>query len=374
MDSNLSEEKLNTEDSTDTKKKSGMFKTVFLRVLIILGETLLLAVIFLYFVMNVCVNGPSERVKELFVLSVKESSAGGFLADIYLSKEEIAAIQLANSVEDTDEITDVSIVSINAVSENNVVIDENGEEVITYIVSSSYDSNVYVENGIEFHEIKGATFTGVMAVVADPSRVFVGTPRDYYDGSAGLSVPTIADRYGSILAINGAFFVDEGGVGNGGTPIGFVFSNGKQLYGGSDTVFNMMGFTEEGVLMCGRMTGAQAVGYGIRDGLTCNPFLIINGEVMNVNGSGGGLNPRTALGQRADGAVLLLVIDGRQATSLGASMSDVADVMYSFGAVNAGNLDGGGSSVLYYNGEIMNVVMSIYGARGVPDAVCVLPE
>ena len=102
--------------------------------------------------------------------------------------------------------------------------------------------------------------------------------------------------------------------------------------------------------------------------------VVINGEKVNVSGTGGGLNPRTALGQRADGAVLLLVLDGRQATSLGATLSDVADVMVSFGAVNAGNLDGGGSSVIYYNGEIMNVVMSIYGARGVPDAVCVMPE
>ena len=118
----------------------------------------------------------------------------------------------------------------------------------------------------------------------------------------------------------------------------------------------------------------MALDYGIRDGLTCRPFLVINGEKMNVSGTGGGLNPRTALGQRADGAVLLLIIDGRQATSLGANMSDVADVMMAFGAVNAGNLDGGGSTVMYYNGQIKNVVMSIYGARGVPDAVCVKYE
>jgi len=371
---NNNEEKINTDNKS---KKSKVFLNILGKVGAFIGVTILMFVIFLYFVMNVCVNGPSWRVRDLFVLSVRESSAGGFLANIYLSNAEILAIEEANKVEETDEITDVSIVSVNYAKEN-TVSDDNAEstdeEEYTYIVTSSYDSNIYVENGIEFHEIKGSTFTGIMAVVADPSRVFVGTPRDYYDGSAGLSVPDIADRYGAILAINGAFFEDTGGVGNGGTPIGFVFSNGNQLYGGYGTVYNMMGFNEEGVLICGRMTGEQAVSYGIRDGLSCNPFLIINGEQLNVSGSGGGLNPRTALGQRADGAVLLLVIDGRQATSLGASMSDVADVMFSFGAVNAGNLDGGGSSVIYYNGDILNVVMSIYGARGVPDAVCVMPE
>ena len=363
-----------TKDSKE-KKKNPVLKIIG-RIFAFLGVTLLMAVIFLYFVMNVCVNGPSQRVKELFVLSVRESSAGGFLADIFLSKEEIQAIEDANKVEDIDELTDLSIVSVNLAQEKTEepVLDENGQETVSYICESSYDSNIYVENGIEFHELKGPTFTGTMAVVADPSRVFVGTPRDYYDGSAGLSVPAIADRYGAILAINGAFFVDEGGVGNGGTPIGFVFSRGSQLYGGTGSVYNMMGFNEEGILICGRMTGAQAAEYGIRDGLTCNVFLVVNGEKCNVSGSGGGLNPRTALGQRADGAVLMLVLDGRQATSLGATLSDVADVMMSFGAVNAGNLDGGGSSVIYYNGEIMNVVMSIYGARGVPDAVCVMPE
>ena len=86
---------------------------------------------------------------------------------------------------------------------------------------------------------------------------------------------------------------------------------------------------------------------------------------------GGGLNPRTAIGQREDGAVLLLVIDGRQTHSLGASMIDLINEMLDFGAVNAANLDGGGSTVLYYDGEIRNEISSIYGARGVPTAICV---
>lgn len=343
-------------------------KKIILRILAVIGVTLLMLVVFLYFVMLVLTKGPSERAKELFVLSVKESSAGGFLANIYLSNDEIAAIQEANKIEETDEVTDTSIVSINKAAE------EESTEVEGFIVETSYDNNVYVENGIEFHEIEGGTFTGVMAIVKDPSRVFVGTPRDKYDGQAGISVPEICDRYNAILAINGGFFEDNGGVGNGSTPLGFVFSEGEMKFGSKGETSSLMGFNEEGILICGQMTGQQAIDYGIRDGLTCKPFLVINGEKMNVSGTGGGLNPRTALGQRADGAVLLLIIDGRQATSLGANMSDVADVMMAFGAVNAGNLDGGGSTVMYYDGKIKNVVMSIYGARGVPDAVCVKYE
>lgn len=336
-----------------------------------IGVTVVMLIVLLYFVMFICIKGPSERIRDLFVLSVRESSAGGFLADIYLSKEEISAIEDSNKVEETDEMTDTSIVSVNAVSYDNYDGDDETEP--SYIVETMYDSEIVVEDGIELHYITGSTFTGMVAVVPDPSRVFIGTSKDYYDGTPGLSVPDIAERYNSVMAINGAFFVDTGGVGNGGTPIGFVFSEGENKFGGLDTVYAMLGFNNEGILMCGNMTGEQAMQYGIRDGLSCDPFLIINGEITNVAGSGGGLNPRTALGQRADGAVILLVIDGRQATSLGASMSDLQNVMLAFGAVNAGNLDGGGSTVMYYKGEILNTVMSIYGARGVPDAVCVRP-
>ena len=56
---------------------------------------------------------------------------------------------------------------------------------------------------------------------------------------------------------------------------------------------------------------------------------------------------------RADGAVLMLVIDGRQPHSLGATYKDCIDVMLEYGAVNAGNLDGGSSTILLYDGEVL---------------------
>lgn len=369
-----SSEDSSTEEPESQKKPKSKIVKFIGRFFAFLAVTLLMVIIGLYVVMWIVTKGPSSQIKELFVLSVRESSAGGFLADIYLTPEEIAAIEEKNSVQEINDVTDTSIVQIavkTSESEGNSSLET---EANGNIADSSFDVNVYTENGIEFHEIAGTTFTGIAMVVSDPSRVFIGTPRDTYDGGPGISVPSIADRYGAIAATNGGFFVDTGGHGDGGTPIGCVFSNGKMVYGSAGGFYNLMGFNEEGVLICGYMSGQSAIDLGIRDGLQCNPFLIINGEGVNVGGKGGGLNPRTALGQRADGAVVLLTIDGRQASSLGASMSDMVDVMLSFDVVNAGNLDGGGSTVLYYNGEIQNVVMSIYGARGVPNAVCVRPE
>ena len=60
--------------------------------------------------------------------------------------------------------------------------------------------------------------------------------------------------------------------------------------------------------------------------------------------------------------------------SLGATLQDVVDVLLSYGAVNACNLDGGSSSMMYYNGEYLNNCSSVYGVRPVPTSILVLQE
>ena len=88
---------------------------------------------------------------------------------------------------------------------------------------------------------------------------------------------------------------------------------------------------------------------------------MINGEPREMNGMGSGLNPRTAIGQRADGALLLLVTDGRgKSGHLGASASDLINVMMKYGAVNAANLDGGSSSCMYYDGDYLMTSVTFY--------------
>ena len=105
--------------------------------------------------------------------------------------------------------------------------------------------------------------------------------------------------------------------------------------------------------------------------MSFGPLLIVNGQSVNVTGTGGGLNPRTAIGQTADGRVLLLVIDGRQTTSLGATFKDIIEIMFEYGAVNAANLDGGSSTLMMFDGEILNSSASLYGPRQLPTAFLV---
>jgi len=120
------------------------------------------------------------------------------------------------------------------------------------------------------------------------------------------------------------------------------------------------------------MTAAQAQEKNIRDCVSISnsigPFLVINGEAQDVSGLGGGINPRTAVGQTADGSVLLLAVDGRQANSLGASFSDLQDIMLQYGAVNASTMDGGTSTQMYYDGEVINTPYSPTGPRSCPTA------
>ncbi len=119
------------------------------------------------------------------------------------------------------------------------------------------------------------------------------------------------------------------------------------------------------------MTGQQAVDKEFRDAVTFGPALVVNGEAVSTVGTGGGLNPRTAIGQRADGAVLLLVIEGRQTASLGATFLDLIEIMLDFDAVNAANLDGGMSSSMAYEGEEILNNCSIKGPRDMPTAFVV---
>ena len=150
-----------------------------------------------------------------------------------------------------------------------------------------------------------------------------------------------------------------------------MIKDGELLYGDLNSSSSIVGFDQNDVLVVGTLTGQECLDRGIRDAVSFGPAFIVDGQAMEVTGSGGGLNPRPVLGQRADGAVLMLVIDGRQPHSLGATYKDCIDVMLEYGAVNAGNLDGGSSTILLYDGEVRNVCASLYGPRNLPTAFIV---
>lgn len=89
------------------------------------------------------------------------------------------------------------------------------------------------------------------------------------------------------------------------------------------------------------------------------PYLVKNGQAyVDISeqklGSIGGRNPRSAIGYTADGNLIIVAVDGREKASIGMTLWELASFMKSIGCVNAMNLDGGGSTVLYVNGKVVN--------------------
>lgn len=346
-----------------------------------------------YSVMFVLAKGPSPTASTLFVRSVMETSAAKFLARIYFTEEEIAAILSAGDGDDV--ITDPSLIQIpsdtkpSGDTETDPVgtdTDEPGTADVTdnpetsggdtSEASTEAETDAPDEDeGIEVISVRGDTYNGTLLIVHDPSRVSLGTLPEYGEGYSGKTLRKFIEDAGAIGGINAGGFEDDGGNGTGAVPDGIVIRDGEIIWGNASTKYKcVMGFDKDHILHVGNMTGKQALDAGIVDGLnfSLGPVLVVNGAPQNSKKSlGGGLNPRTAIGQRADGAVLLLVINGRQADSLGATYDDLVSIMLGYGAVNAANLDGGSSTLMMYKGETMNQSAYFFGERKLPNVFLV---
>ena len=348
--------------SGDKEKKTNKKLKVFLRVLAVLGVTLAVLLVGLYGVCYVLVKGPSETAKNQFVCSVKETSAMGWVAHLFLSSEEINEIVGSRGIIEVDDgtVSNTDLIDIPKDDDKDKGDDETPE--------------------LEIIDVKGTTYRGKMMIVKDPSRVFVGTVPEFKE-AAGEVVATMAERYGAIGGINGGEFFDAGSYSYSALPVGCVIENGELTFGSMNTVYNISGFTKDNVFVIGKMTPKEALAMGVRDAVhtkwETGPFLVLNGEPLVVPDTsvyGGGKNPRTAIGQRADGAVLLLVVDGRQANSIGATFEELAYIMLEHGAVNASAMDGGTSTQMYYDGEVINSPYSPTGPRRCPTCFLVSAE
>ncbi len=330
-------------------------------------------------------NGPSQTVGDLLTVSMLETSALKFVPHIFYSNEKVDEIVARNSVSDDNEETDTSLIVIarptptpgpNATVEPEADVEDAPAQVaeISAPVATPVPENLlFDEDGIEVYSVKSGTYSGYMMVVRDPSRVTVGTCSDKFTSAAGLQLKDIAQRYDAVAAINGGGFEDSGGVGNGGRPVGLVISEGQVMHTGTNSNYNItVGFNQDNIMVIAKdMSKGDAEKKGIRDAITFGPALIVNGQPVSVKGASSGLNPRTAIGQRADGAVLMLVIDGRQASSLGATFSDLISILLEYKAVNAINMDGGSSSLMYYKGDYLNTGVTLTGSRKMPTAFIV---
>ena len=293
--------------------------------------------------------GPFEDVRDLLVGISMSSGNYQFVAKTFLSDEEINKILNNETKKANEESDDLSLLSKIEYSENN-------EEIMLKDVSSE-------------------KFDGKALIIKDPTRVKVGYSSKI--GVAGESVSSMADRYGAIAAINGGGYIDvnAGYSGTGGLPLGILVSDGKVLYPENENEYDkkemVFSLDSQGKMFVGQASVNDLLEKDCQQAISFGPSLIVNGEPEISQTTVTGLNPRTAIGQTEDGRIIFLVIDGRQGLKWGASLQDVQKVMIQLGAVNAMALDGGGSTAMYYNGEIINNPSNLTGERSVPDIVYV---
>ena len=298
--------------------------------------------------------GPYSGFRDWLITTAMTTMTHQYFATWFYDDETIEASLAKNKVEEVNEITNTNTIVINNTVEETVYENEYERAVL------EKDPN---NDDYKIIEINGKGYSGYLAVIYDPSRIKTVYTKKL--GTSGQYLKQMAKDNDALIAINGGGFEDPNFNSNGADPLGITFSGGKLItsktWNGSG---GLIGFTEDNKLVLGKMTVKQAQEMKVRDGVTFGPFLIINGKKSTILGNGGwGTAPRTAIGQRKDGIVLFLVIDGRTVTKPGANMNDLIEIMENYGAYNAANLDGGTSSAMVVNGDIINDPIDSSGAH-----------
>ena len=348
----------------ETKEKTNSFAAklgkVLLRILSFVLTFVVAVALTLIISLKMFCSDDFPHVQQTFVTTVLETGQLKFLASLFLSPEEIQKIVDENSMKEFDVEVDTGLIQMGGFG------------------NAGLESGNGQDNGkdIEIFEVAGNTYTGIMMIVKDPSRVSLASIYPWRE--TGVTLDVLVNSNNAVAGINGGLYNSKNN--SGGHPYGVLVSNGEIQYNKPQeyTGLVLVGFTEDHILQIidiSKMTPNDIVTLvkekKIRDAVTFqeeasdanNHFvqLIINNEVRQLNGMGSGLNPRTAIGQRADGAVLMFVTDGRgKAGHLGASCADLIAVMEEYGAVNAANLDGGSSTCMYYEGEYLMTSVTFY--------------
>ncbi len=363
IDENLEEIEELEENNKVESKKSKKKKKIFLRILRVLFILGLLGIIVLAFLLY----GPWDGFRDWYITSAMTTMNHQWLATMFYSQETIDEVLSRNKINEVSGITDNSLIK-KASSEEMKKQKKYANEYEKAILEKDPAHEDY-----KIINIEGKAYNGYLVAIYDASKIHTMVTSKI--NIQGQYVTQMAEREGAVIAINGGGFDDPNYSSNGGTPTGITYSRGKLITNKNNAGSGgLIGFTNDDVLTLGRMNSTKADELGMRDAVTCGPFLIINGESSEILGNGGwGQAARTVIGQRKDGIVLWLVLNGRNYATgiLGADMNDLIEIMQNYGAYNAACLDGGTSSVLVENNKILNDPIDSTGkhkTRWVPTA------
>lgn len=323
------------------KKGSGLFSRIVRRFFLVLFTVIALILVAACLALNLIFNGPSPAARDVLTMSLLEPSGTKWIPGLFMDAETLDSIRTREDSNLTDEFSNTSEIVINKDA----------------AISTGTDEWANSPDGIRFESHSGDTYNAHIMIVRDPSKVYLGTSTENFSTSIpGTRIDDQIETDGAIAGVNAGAFFDNGtsdpSVGS--VPEGLVYSKGacKWTTGSPPNgIKGFAGFNKDNILVVAQdnLSKAQAEELNIRDGCCFGPVLIMNGEInQEAYNSNSGWNPRTAIGQRKDGAVVFVCIDGRQAGSMGGTYKDVIDIMIEYGVVNACNMDGGSSSIMVY--------------------------
>lgn len=204
------------------------------------------------------------------------------------------------------------------------------------------------QNEILIVREKGSTYRGVLVVMKDPSRLSLHAATTL--GSIGQYCGQIAQAHGGVIGMTGSGFIDPGGTGNGGTLAGYAMCNGKAYGDHMGYGYKRLELHADNRIYI--RDSASPVSSDTTDAVEFSPAMIIDGEtVVNARSGFSDLQPRACLGQSKYGEIIALLVEGRLTTSVGISVPDCAAIMAKHDCMQAMNLDGGTSAMIWYKGK-----------------------
>lgn len=219
------------------------------------------------------------------------------------------------------------------------------------------------DDGILYAPIKGNYYKGYIIKINDPRRLIFAQAA----APEGQLLEQLTEKHGAMGGINASGYADAN---RRGLVWGTTIVDRRLVSVPPRGEFHIMGgFTEDYKLAVGRFTKEEITAQQYLWAFEFGPLLIVNGEKTEMTSFSGGLAPRTAIGQTKEGHVLLVVTDGRQKASIGATFQDMQTILFANGAVNAINLDGGSSTTMVYQGKVVNSPSDGDAERLLPNAI-----
>jgi len=303
----------------------------------------------------------NDNFKTFWIPTAMTTMTHKYLAYTLYDEDTVNRIMSENYIEQNTEKMNLDEIVIGNTKEKTHYSSEYEREMFTH------DEGNEVYKIIRIEEQK---YKGYLTVIYDPSDVELAVSSKL--GKAGQSVNTLVKQNNGLVGINGGGFEDLDGWGNGSIPYGAIIQNGQLIWQHDGGSGQLIGFTKDHKMWLTDMNPNDAIANGMDEAVEFGPNLIVNGKVSTIHGDGGwGTAPRSVIAQRKDGVVLFLIIEGRlPGYSIGATMSDVIEILSRYKAYNAANLDGGASSTMSVEGKLWNRPSAggEYGGRTVSNA------